>query len=427
MTNKVLEDLSKNWGILVPLRIPDYRCLMVSNALWWQAMWMETIVVGWLVLEMTNSAWQVALIGFYRMAPLIVVGLFSGPVADRFGRRSLMLVTQTINLVIIAAVTVLLWTDRIAFWHLVVSALILGVTWALDWTARRSILPDLVGRARTMDVMLIEGFVQNMVRILGPFAGGALIEVMGASGCFTALAGHYALSLIVLLRLSSQVVLRAAKSPTFHGTSIIEGLRYVRHNQTILGVVLITMVMNFLGFPYMALLPVFARDILNQGPVGLGLLGAANGIGFFVGLFLISRIRHTISNGWILACGSFFMCAMLVGFSTSTHFHLSLALLILAGVGHAGFNIMQSSMVLLSASGEMRSRAMGTLLIAIGAGPPGRLQIGGLAAAFGAPFAVGLTCAMAALSVMAIAAALPGFRTKLEERQEVQREPSVVA
>ena len=87
-------------GALAPLNIPDYRRLLASNALWWQFMWMEIIVAGWLVLELTNSAWQVSLIGFYRMAPLLLVGFVSGPLTDRFGRRKIIIFSQIVNLVV---------------------------------------------------------------------------------------------------------------------------------------------------------------------------------------------------------------------------------------------------------------------------------------------------------------------------------------
>lgn len=413
-----VEDNGPRPGFRGLLSIPDYRRLTISNTLWWQSMWMEMIVVGWLVLEMTDSAWRVALIGFYRMAPLIVVGLFSGSIIDRFGRRRIMLAAQSVSLATVSTLATLLWLDRIAFVHFAVGASILGVMWSLDWTARRSMLPDLLGRTRTVDGMLLEGFVQNIARSVGPFLSGALIEFLGAPGCYTVLAVNTAISLIVLTRLSGEAASRSTRSSTPPWTLIIEGLHYVRRNQPILGVLLITVIMNFFAFPYMTMLPVFARDILHQGPVGLGLLGTATGIGFFVGLFGVNRVRHRVSIGWIYASGSFSMAALLVGFSVSTNFHLSLALLTLSGIGQACFGVLQSSIVLLSARDEMRNRAMGVLLIAIGGGPLGRLQVGGIAQAVGPAFAVGLTCSLAAILVMVVAAVLPGFRATSERRME---------
>ena len=398
-------------GVLAPLRFPDYRRLLVSNTLWWQARWMEQIVVGWLVLEMTDSAWQVALVGFYRMAPLLVVSFFSGPIVDRLGHRRAILMAQTVNLAVSAIIVLLLWTGRLAFYHLTASALILGVTWTLNWTARRSFIPDLVGKDRTVEGILLENFTQNFSRILGPFASGALIELLSVRGCYAVLTSISALSLLAVLRLSSSPPPRPAGTRIASPWALmVEGLRYVRRNPSISAALLITVTMNFLIFPYQALLPVFARDILHQGPVGLGLLGAASGIGSFAGLLIINRIRHIVNIGRILTGGCFLMSALMVGFSASTHFPLSLALLTLSGIGHACFSVSQSSIVLLTSSDEMRSRAMGTLALAIGAGPPGRLQVGALAEAFGAPFAVGLTASLSALAIGVITAAVPRLR-----------------
>ena len=394
-----------------PLRVPDYRRLLCSNTLWWQAMFMEMIVVGWVVLELTNSAWDVALIGFYRSAPLMFMGFLSGPIADRFGRRRVILVSQSTNFVASLSVTLLLWTGYLNFWHLAVLGAILGATWSVDWTARRAMIPDLVGRSRTMDAMLLEGVTQNITRIAGPFASGALIAAVGAAGCYTILAAVSGLSLLFLLRLSKPATVTGPKEQGSPLQKMAAGLRYVRGHPAILGVFLITISMNFLAFPYMALLPVFARDVLGQGPVGLGLLGAASGIGSFAGLLLVNRIRHRIRLTWIYSVGSALMACSLVAFALSTAFPLSLGLLLLSGIGQACFGILQSSIVLLSSSDEMRSRAMGAIVLGIGAGPPGRLIVGGLAEGFGAPFAVLLTSAAAALTVLLVLLALPGFRS----------------
>ena len=191
---------------------------------------------------------------------------------------------------------------------------------------------------------------------------------------------------------------------------MIEGLRYVRTNRAISGTLFITVTMNFFIFPYQTLLPVFARDILHQGPVGLGLLGAASGIGSFIGLLIINKIRHIININWILIFGSFIMSTLISGFSFSTYFPLSLTLLILSGIGHACFSVSQSSIILISASDDQRSRAMGTLALAIGAGPPGRLNVGVLAEAFGTPFAVGIMASLSAIAIAAIATTIPRMR-----------------
>ncbi len=393
------------------LSIPDFRRLALSNVLWWQANLMEQVVLGWLVLELTDSPWQVALAGFARSAPYLLAGLISGQVVDRFGRRKIILAAQCCNTLIYAGVALLLWLDQLLLWHLIAGALLAGVAWSLDWPARRSLVPDLVGKERTIDAMLVENFAQNFSRILGPFTGGTLIALLGAQGCYWVLTLTSALTFLLLTGLAKQPIPRTAmpvrRSPI---ATAQEGLRYVRSSEPILAVLLITAVMNMLAFPYMTLLPVFARDVLNQGPVGLGILGAGSGVGAFVGLLVINQIRHRVDPGWIFGIGSCLQALALLCFANSTLMGLSLALLICSGLGQACFSTMQSSIILVAASDEMRSRAMGTLVLAIGAGPLGRLQAGGLAQGLGAPAAISIQTGLAVLLVGLVILKLPGLR-----------------
>ena len=112
--------------LLDPLRIPDYRRLLIGNGLWWQAMWMELLVVGWLVLELTDSPWLVALVTFYRAFPLLIWGFVSGAVIDRMGQRGIILICQSITLAAYACVGLLIWTGQVAYWQLCLLSFILG-------------------------------------------------------------------------------------------------------------------------------------------------------------------------------------------------------------------------------------------------------------------------------------------------------------
>ena len=397
--------------MFAPLAIPNFRFLLTSNFLWWQARWMESIVVGWLVLEMTDSAWQVALIAFYRTIPFLFVGIFSGPIIDRFGRRNCILVAQSFNFITSATIALLLWFDSLAHWHLVAGALLMGTAWSIDWPARRSLIPDLVDKKLTVDSMILEGMGQNVSRIIGPFVSGALIATLGPTGSYMALAATSGLALLALLRLVNKSIPRAHMPPgesPWH--QIREGIRYTSQNQALIGVSIMTLIINMLVLTYIDLLPVFARDILAQGPLGLGLLSAGGGIGAFIGLLIIGQLRGRVSNGWILIGGTFMQCLLLIVFANSTVYLLSLALIILSAIGRASFGVMQSAIVLLAASDEMRSRVMGVTVLMIGLGPLGRLIIGALAESYGAPTAVTILCSIAAVLIALLGLLLPEFR-----------------
>lgn len=396
-----------------PLRVPDYRRLLSSNTLWWQAIFMENLVVGWLVLELTNSAWLVAVVGFCRSLPMLLLGFYAGLIADRMGRRKVIVMAQSLNLSLYLLTLLLIASGSLRVWHLAVIAFGLGSAWALDWPARRALLPDLVGKKRTVDAMLLENFAQGWARILGPLVAGWLVAMLGPIGCYTVMAALSGTALINVYALSKQPIPRTNLRPAASPWSVLgETLRYVKSSQPILGVMLITIVLNLWMIPYMTLLPVFARDVLGQGPVGLGILGMASGIGSFVGLGMTSYVRRYVSNGWIFTAGTLCMSLALVAFSQSTVYGVSWAMLVCAGMGQACFGIMQSSIILLTASDEMRSRTMGILVLAIGSDPVGKLQTGALAQAFGAPFAVGLQAAMGAVAIIAIAVMLPGLRAR---------------
>ncbi|NJN82575.1 MAG: MFS transporter [Caldilineaceae bacterium] len=406
---------SRFTGVFAPLANVDFRRLLCSNTLWWQVSMMEMIVMGWLALEMTNSAWQVALVGFFRSMPFSGLWLYLRPhhrplwspqdhprLPDNFHAR-------------LRRHAALLWTNTLVYWQLCLGAVIIGSAWSLDWPARRSLLPDLVGKGNTVEAMMLESFVQNVSRMAGPFLAGVLIATAGALGCYVVLAILSLAALLFLVGLAGQPVPRnhmPSKVSAFHLMG--EGLRYVRSQDPLLGVIVITAILNGLVFSYTALLPVFARDILDVGPIGLGLLGAASGVGALLGLAMIGSLRHRISRGWIFGAGCFLQAIMIMFFAGSTLFVLSLVLLVISGIGQACFGTMQSSIILIGASDEMRSRAMGTLVLAIGAGPLGRLQTGLLAEAFGAPFAVGIQSALAAVLIVVVMVKLPGMRRRLE-------------
>ena len=398
-------------GLFAPLRNVDYQRLLLSNGLWWATIFMEGTVLGWLVLDLTNSPWLVALVGFCRSVPFPVLGFFNGSLIDRFGRRRIIIAAQTLNLLAYLTISALLWLDLLAIWHLALASFVVGACWALDWPARRALMPDLVGKERTLDAMLLENLSQNVARILGPALAGVLIAVYGALGCFISMALLSLTTLLVLHTLSQQPIPRNSMRPQLSPWTVIgETLRYARHHQAIFGVLLVTAVMNLFVFPYMTLLSVFARDVLYQGPVGLGFLGTGSGIGAFLGLYLIIKLRRRFSQGWIFIIGTSFMSLTLIAFSLSTLFSLSWSMLFLMGVGQACFGSMQSSIILLAASDEMRSRAIGSLVLAISADPLGKLQTGLLSDLVGVPQAVTLQAMIGLLLIGLIAALLPGLR-----------------
>ena len=368
------------------------------------------LIVGWLGLELTDSAWWVSMLGFYRSIPLLLIGPWGALVTDRFPRRRLLSVFQGLGATAALLVLLAFLNGSLTYVQLALFSFIQGVIWALDWPTRRAIIPDLVGRERVVDALVLENGIQNITRILGPISGGVALELLGVGGGLVLLSAMGFGSLVLLLGITSR---SQAPSVTGGFRTIVDmtrqGWKFVRGNRKIWGVFLITIFMNVWAFPYMNLLPVFARDILGQGPVGLGWLGAAHGLGATAGLLIIHWGRKWLSNEWLFSGGSLLLSFGLILFSTSTSYHLSLLLLFISGLGQAGFSIMQSSIILVESTDDMRSRAMGALVLAIGVGPLGRLQSGSMAEALTVSWAVGSMAVMALIATLGTVGYLKGF------------------
>jgi MFS family permease len=396
-------------GAFSTLSNVDYRRLLAGTVIWWQCFFMEMVVLGWLVFDLSNSARTVSLVSFCRTLPLLLVSLFSSPIIDYFGRRRVVIAAQSANLTAYVALVLLLWSGKAAPWNIAIVAFCLGAAWAIDWPTRRSLVPDMLGKERMFDGLLLESFMSGIARIIAPSMAGALIARSGAIGCYIGMAILSFCALTILIPL-----LRGSRPPdtkSFRMASLPlggEGLRYVRASQVILAVVLITLFMNLWIFPYVSLLPVFARDVLHKGPIELGFLSTGTGLGSFLGLIAISFLRQRVNVGTLFVVGTIWMCVALAVFALSHVYALSWAMLLCAGMGMACFGTLQSTIVLLSTSDEMRSRVMGILVLAIGGDPLGQLQIGTLAEIFGVQATLAGQASAAALAVVLIVMLLPG-------------------
>jgi hypothetical protein len=259
------------------------------------------------------------------------------------------------------------------------------------------------------DGLLLESFMSGFARIIAPSMAGALIARYGAIGCYIGMAILSVCALTILIPLIRGAGPRVTKA--FRTASLPvagEGMRYVRANPTILAVVLITLIMNLWIFPYVSLLPVFAREVLHKGPIELGFLSTGTGLGSFLGLLTLNFLRERVYVGTLFVVGTGWMCVALAVFALSHVYPLSWAMLLCAGMGMSCFGTLQSTIVLLYTSDEMRSRVMGILVLAIGGDPLGQLQIGTLAELFGVQATLAGQASAAILALVLIVMLLPG-------------------
>jgi MFS family permease len=374
-----------------PLADPQFRQLWLATLAWNFARWMEMTVTGWVALDMTGSPWLVAVVAVCRSAFLPVAGPITGALSDRFDRVRLIKVAQWGNVLAVGTVAAALLAGHGAYWQVVVSSLWLGASWGIDWPSRRALIADMVGPERVLQAIVLDNVTQNLSRVLGPLLGGLVIAAYGGSGAYTALAVSFLVASLTMVP-----VVGAAKPVVQVVTSMWRdmalGLQYARRDPTVWAVLVITIYMNMLLFPYMGLMSVFAEQVLHVGPVGLGQMGALNGAGASLGLFILSAMRRGGMQARAFAFGSLLGCLCICLFALSRSFPLSLALLFVSGIGTSAFGTMQSTLILSRTEPAMRGRVVGLLAFCIGSAPLGSLLLGALVEQLGPPAAVSILC-----------------------------------
>jgi MFS family permease len=400
---------------LVPdvLAVPAYQRVWRSSLLYYHAYHFEIITAGWVVLVRTGSPISVGLVGFCRTIPMFVFGLILGAAADRFRRTDVLLAVQTLGLSAALTMALLFTADVVHLWQMYLITGLLGCAWATDFSTRRALISELHARERIVNALSLESMSMQGNKILATLLSGLFLAVGGATLCYWWLTAIYALNLFAILRLRHYLGATQVR-PSPHGVRLAQlvkgGWSVAVQTPVVLGVLLITVVMNLLIFPYQQMLPVIARDLLHVGPKQLGILAGADGIGsIIVGAILTRRARGS-RHGVIFLAGAFSVGLFVIVLAMSRLFALSWGTQVTLGLCSGMFGAMQPVLILNMVEVQMRARAMGMLAMAIGVGPFGILLTGILSATIGATWTI---TGMSVLALILMAAVLSRSRSLL--------------
>ena len=381
----------------------DFRFLWSARSIHEISRRTEILVLGYLVFQLTDSAFQVGLIAVFLNAPRPALSLFSGLLADRLDRRRILVGVHCTYFLIATALLSLLLMGAIQPWQVFVAIFLQGLFKVLDDPARRTAIFDLAGPERIANAMSMDTITNNAGKILGPLAGGLLIAGIGFAGAYAVIAvlDLAALVLIARVKLPERTELRSKDAAVWKDLG--EGIRHSVNNGMVSGVLAISLVMNALVLPIQYFIPVIASDLLRVGPALGGLLGSAEGFGTLIGAVLIALKRNFGHHGRFFVGGALIVALGVTLMAWSPWFLLSFILLLLTGVGQAGFSTMQSTILLLSSPSAMRGRIMGSQGLVNGVGHlVGGTEIGLLAGAFGISIAIGLNAAIGFLLILPV-------------------------
>jgi MFS family permease len=387
------------------MRSRNYRLFFAGQSVSLIGTWMQQVAMSWLVYRLTGSAFLLGVIGFTSQIPAFLLAPLAGVLADRWNRRPLLITTQALALLQAALLAGVVLTGVVQIWHIVVLSLLLGVVNAFDIPIRQSFVVEMVEeRADLSNAIALNSSMVQAARLIGPSVAGVLVATVGEGICFLLNSASY---LAVLLAL---VAMRLGPSP--HGSGerrnvlheLAEGFRYAFGFAPIRSILLLVALISLTGMPYVVLVPVFAKEVLNGGAHTFGFLMTAAGCGALTGTLTLASRSSVLGLGkqMVLATGVF--AAGIACFAESSYLPLSLASLVAAGYGAVTVVASGNTVLQTILEEDKRGRVMSFFTMAfMGMTPFGSFCAGSLAGIIGprSTLLLGAACCLAGALVFA--------------------------
>jgi predicted MFS family arabinose efflux permease len=365
----------------------DFRVLWLGAFASSIGTWMQKVAQSWLVLTITNSPFYLGLDAFLGELPILLFTLLGGVVADRRDRRSVLLVSQCVQLSTAFALAALVYWDAVKVWHVLTLSCITGTAQAFGGPAYQSLLPNLVRRDDMPNAIALNSTQFNLARVIGPLLAGVALAALGSAACFALNGVSFLFVIASLLMLHIRHV---EVTPTQSiAREMRSGLSFVRHDPVILTMTFLALCTTLLASPVLTLLPVMARDVFGLGPDGYSRLMAFSGAGAVIGALTVAWLGRFPAMGRVVLLVQLALGLVLAAFASSRLLHLSYVLIFFGSIGLMMSFSLLTSLVQLAAPNEMRGRVVSIYMMAFRGGMP----LGSLAAGYFA----GLTSAPATL------------------------------
>jgi MFS family permease len=367
----------------------NFRLFWVGQAISLIGTWMQTVAQSWLIFQLTHDPIALGLLAVVQFAPVLVLGLFGGVVADAFPKRNALVATQAASLVLALLLGLLDLSGAVQVWEVFVLAGLLGIVSAFDMPIRQSFVVEMVGREDIVNAVALNSALFNGTRIVGPAIAGLLITTVGIAACFLINAASY-VAVIFGLFLMRARELRPPPVSALERTwrsvvgQLAEGLRYVRDTPSIRIAIIVLGLVSTAAINFGVVLPLLAQNVLGGGAETFGFLSSATGIGSLVGALVLAfgpppTMRRALVGAAAIGLG-------MLGIAFSRSLIADLLLMALAGWGMISMGATINTMIQLTAPDHLRGRVMSVYTtVFVGSTPIGGLISGSIAAAIGTP------------------------------------------
>jgi MFS family permease len=367
-------------GVTLPrtfsaLRHRDFRLWWFGQMVSLVGTWIQFVAQNWLVYRLTGSPAMLGLVNFVALVPALPMGLWAGSLADRFDKKRLVLIAQTLLFIQAAILATLTVTGFVQVWHVMALAFVFGVGRALDVPARQAFVVEMVGKEDLTNAIALNSTIFNIARTAGPAIAGLLVMAIGEGLAFVVNAVSFLPVIGALLMMRTSSIRRKPRSSA--GRQIVAGLRYAGRNQYVWLIMSLVGVSAFFVMPYSVLMPVFAKEVFGGGADIYGYLLTFAGLGALAGALTVASLGPKSPRGLLLSGANVAFAALVFSFAFIRTFWLAAAVLAAVGFCFVVQNSLANTLIQLNVPDRLRGRVMSIyFLVFMGAMRLGSLQAG---------------------------------------------------
>jgi MFS family permease len=401
------------------LKLENFRWLWLGSICSFFATQMQQIAQAWLAYELTHSALNLGIVTLAFGFPYLLISIFSGVILDRYPKRNIIIISQSIMVISTLTVAILISTGQILFWHLVAASSVSGISAAFNLPGRQAVIQEIVSRDRIFNAIALTNSGNNLARVAGPALGGALIGFVSTAGVYYCASGFFLFAILSLAKLpvTKNPVLRPVKEML---ADMLSGFKYIRGNRNIYLLMIMEFFLSIFGMTFTSIMPVFA-DIFKLQAVGYGFLLTLLGLGTLTGSLSVAALSHFKKKGKLLLTTGIAFGLLLILFANianltalfnlnNLNFILALGILFLLGVISQAYTVTSTTTAQLATESTYLGRVLSAWFMVIGIWPFGCFLLGAETQAWGAPAA--LTIGGTALTIFMIIIALSSRRIR---------------
>ena len=370
-------------GMFRSLHVRNYRLYASGQLVSLTGAWMQRVAQDWLVLELTNSGTALGIVTALQFGPSLVLGLWGGVIADRGDKRKILLLTQAGMALAALFLGVLDLSGVVAYWHVMVLAMVLGVISAVDTPVRQSFVIEMVGKRDLPNAVALNSTTFNAARIMGPAVAGVMISATGTGLAFVANAASSIAVLAALVMMRASELFPAPPVRRARG-QLREGFRYVRGRSDLMLTMVLVFVIGTFGLNFQITTALMAKQVFHRGASGYGFLSTALAVGATVGAVIAAR-RMTRPTQLFLVVGAFAFSVFEIASGVMSGYLGTALMLVVTGLLMITFTTAANSSVQLGVEPTMRGRVMALYLVCFMGGTPFGAPVVGWLAGWAGP------------------------------------------